>query len=283
LKPVHFPPFIETKGLAVNHIASRLTVILSLLVVPGLSLNGQGFTWESTTTSAIEGMKEIHSTASYRPHMFKQSSATKATIVRLDKEVLLSIDNDRKEYSEMTFTELEAKVKAAGGELNSKMAEMKKKLDSMPPDQRKMVEQMMGDKLNGAGQDPKVEVVNSGEKKTISGYSCTKYIIKADGKEFSTVWTTTGIPEFGTMKDDFMAFTQRMASLSPLYGKQISVGMKSIDGFPIETTIASITATVTKISRQTVPASEFEVPSGYTKVKPHDRKMKTGEDAGEKK
>ncbi len=198
--------------------------------------------------------------------MFKQSTGTKSVIIRLDKEMFYTVDADKKQYSEMPFSELETKMKSAGDEMNSKMAEMKKKLESMPPEQRKMVEKMMGDRLSDSGKTPAVEVTKSTEKKTISGFPCVKYVITSDGKEFGTIWTTTAIPEFSTMKDEFMSLSQRLASLSPVNGKQLSAGLKKIQGFPIETDLSSMTTIVTKISKQAIPAGEFEIPAGYTRV-----------------
>jgi GLPGLI family protein len=262
------------KGVAVNHIQTRFSGLCALFLVLAAPLFGQGFTWESTTTSTIEGMKPVHSVASYASHMFRQTTGTKTTILRLDKETMTVVDNEKKEYSETTFSELEQRMKAAGGAMNSKMAEMKKKLESLPPDKRKMVEQMMGDKLSGGSKETTVDVKKSDETKTISGYPCTKYDIIMNGKDFGSVWTTEAIPEFAAMKDDFISFSKRMAELSPMYGKEIGSGMSKIKGFPVETDFASFTVTVTKFSKQAVPASDFEVPSGYKKVAMMEHRMK---------
>lgn len=227
----------------------------------------QGLTWESTTTMSIAGGKEIHSTSYYRSHMFKQSSDNNASIFLLDKGMLIRVDNQKKEYSEMTFAELESQVKDASGELDAKMAEMRKKLESMPPEQRKMVEQMMGDKLKGGSGESTVDVTKTSETKTISGYSCTKYVVKQGDKDFATLWTTTSIPDFGTIKDDFKEFSARLSSMIPSKGTQIAAAMKKVEGFPIQTMIAGITTTVTKVTKGPIAASEFEPPAGYTKVK----------------
>jgi hypothetical protein len=227
----------------------------------------QGLYWESTMTPPIAGAKEIHSTSYYRPHMFKQVSGEQASIFRLDKGLLIRVDKERKEYSEMTFAELEAQVKEASKAMEAQMTEMKKQLEKMPPEQRKMLGQFIGDTTKGGRGDTTIEVTKTSETKTISGYSCTKYVVKLGGKEFGSVWTTTGVPGFPAMRDDFRDFSQRMASLMPSRGSQIAVGMRKIDGFPIQTTMANITTTVTKVEKRSVAASEFEVPSGYTKVK----------------
>jgi hypothetical protein len=254
-------------GETMNKILFRFCYIIVLICFCFGWTFSQGITWESTTTTPMTGAKEIHSTSYYRPHMFKQTSDNDASIFRLDKETLIRVDSQRKEYSEMTFAELESQVKQASGELDARMAEMQKKLESMPPEQRKMVEQMMGDKLKGGSGEGKVDVTKTSETKTISGYPCTKYVVKQGDKDFATLWTTTSIPDFGTMKDDFKEFSQRISSMMPSKGAQIADGMKKVEGFPIQSTIAGITTTVTKVEKRTIAASEFEPPPGFTKVK----------------
>ena len=243
-----------------------MTVALVLCCCSGVVF-GQGVTWLSTTTSPMAGAKEIQMMSYYLPHMFKQSTDDNATIFRLDKGLIIRVNKEKKEYSEMTFDELQAQVKEATGMLDSKMAEMKKNLDKMPPEQRKMVEQMMGDKLKGSSADRKVTVSKTSETSTISGYPCTKYIVKANDKDFATFWTTTGVKEFASMKDDFKDFSQRLASMVPSGGGTIAEAMKQIEGFPIQTSISGLTSTVTKIEKGKISPSEFEPPTGYTKVK----------------
>jgi hypothetical protein len=112
-----------------------------------------------------------------------------------------------------------------------------------------------------------LDVTKTGETKTISGYKCIKYLIKENDKEFGTLWTTTAVPDFSAMQNDFKAFSQRMASLTTMRGSQMAAAMKKIEGFPIQTVIAGMTMTVTKFEKRSIAAGEFDVPSGYKKVK----------------
>ena len=250
-----------------NHKIFYAIGIATLLFFASGVIFSQGLTWESTTTLPIDSSKEIHSVSYYLPHMMKQTAEGNATIFRLDKDLFIRVDNKLKQYSEMTFAELESEAKQASGELDARMAEMKKRLESMPPEQRKMVEQMMGDRLKGGSKDARVEVTKTSETKTISGYTCTKYVIKEDDKDFATIWTTAGISGFSAMKDDFKEFSQRIMSMLPSSGAKIAAQMKQIDGFPIQSKIGGMNITVNKIEERSIPASEFEPPAGYTKVK----------------
>jgi hypothetical protein len=241
--------------------------ILMVLTVAAIGIVVcQGLYWESITKVPIANGKEIHSTSSYRLHMVKQSSENSVTIFRLDKEMMYLIDIEKKEYSEMTFAEMEAYAKKANKKLEGKMAEMNEQLKNMPPEQRKAMEQMMGS-VGMGGQNATIDVIKTAEKKTISGYACIKYAMKEGGKEIGSMWTTTGVPDFSSMQKDMKEFGLRMAAQMPKAGEMIAA-MKKVEGFPVQTTIAGITTIVTKIEKKAVAASEFEVPVDYKKVTP---------------
>ena len=206
------------------------------------------------------------------PKMMK--GVTKETgetfIVRLDKELFITVNPDDKTYSEMTFAEMEGATKKAGGKMDSKMAEMQKQLAGMPEEQRKMVEKMMADKMPGAeaAKDAKVEVNKTGDTKTISGFSCRKFVITQDDKDAMTVWATKDVSGFDGMRKDWEEFTKRMMAMNPMVGKGIGEAFKKIDGFPVQREMGhGMTSTVTKVERRTTAAGDFEVPSGYKKVK----------------
>jgi hypothetical protein len=127
----------------------------------------QGLYWESTMTTPMAGAKEIHSTSYYRPHMFKQVLGEQASIFRLDSGLLIRVNNEKKEYSEMTFAELEAQVKEASKAMEAQMSEMKKQFEKMPPERRKMLGMFMGDTTKGGIGDTTTEVTKTSETKTL--------------------------------------------------------------------------------------------------------------------
>jgi len=230
----------------------------------------QGLYWESKTSGMPGGMKERTDRFYFMPKMFKviADGGKGATICRLDKQLIITVDDEERTYSEITFEELEGVMKKAASMIDDpKMAEMKKGLENLPPEQRKMMEQMLGDKLGAKKKDSKIEVNKTGSKKTISGYACTQYIIKQDGKELVKLWVTKDIKGFEQMAKDFEEFGRRMAALNPMGAKELAENMKKIEGFPVQTIMGDITTTVTKVEKQSTPAAEFEPPAGCTKVK----------------
>jgi hypothetical protein len=168
----------------------------------------------------------------------------------------------------MTFAELEAFSKKASSEMTGKMAELNKQLESMPPDQRKMMEKMMGSQALGKTSNSKIEVTKTSEKKKINGFPCVKYALTEDGKETGSVWTTSSVPDFKTMQKDFQEFSKRITAQMPMKGGQLAEAMRKIEGFPIQTTIAGIKIDVIKVEKKSFAADEFEVPAGYKKVEP---------------
>lgn len=255
-----------------NH---RFFVPLALLFLPLLAY-GQGLYWETTTTMPMAGDQKIDTKSYYLPRMFKQGSEKEAVVFRLDKKMMYVIDYHSKEYSEITFAELEVYIKKATEDLKVQLAELKAQMAAMPEDQRKMMEQMMGGQAAVLDDSSNVEVTKTKEKKTISGFACVKYSLKKGANEAATVWTTMGVADFKAMQKDFKEFSQRLAAQMSINGPQMADAMQKVDGFPVETSISGMTATVTKVSKSAVAKSEFEIPAGYKKVAFEEQKGKQG-------
>jgi hypothetical protein len=246
-------------------------IMIAVLIMMSIGfVFGQGLYWESTTVIPIAKGKEVHSTSSYIPHKFKQSSEERATIIILDKEMIYQLNHTKKEYYQMTFAEMEAFVKKMSSEMDGKTAEMKNKLKDMPPEQRKMMEKMMSSSSMGGESNSKTIVEKTAETKSILDYPCIKYVLKEDDKEVGNIWATTKVPNFKRMQKDMKEFGRRMAKLMPRGAAQMTAVIDKVEGFMMQMTISRITTTVTKIEKKSVPASDFEIPSEYKKVNPRE-------------
>jgi GLPGLI family protein len=248
----------------------RIVAIVVALFVAVIAYS-QGLYWESGTSGGALGDRVIASQSYYMPHMFKSTTADmgNVTIVRLDKKMIYQIDSNQKTYSEMTFDEWEAQMKTMGAKMDSQTEELKKKMESMPEEQRKMMEQMMGDKMAPKSKDAKIDVVKTGEGKKIAGYSCTKYSVTKDGKEALALWATKDLKGYDTMRKDMEDFTARLMTSDVQGMKSYAEAVKKVDGFPMQTDMqGGIKVEVTKVEQKNLAVSEFEVPAGYTKVKP---------------
>ena len=115
--------------------------------------------------------------------------------------------------------------------------------------------------------DPKnkmdIKVTKTGETAKVLDYTCTKYIvdITSNGNKIQQfVWATTAIKDF-----DFKSLArQRMT------GSQQTIFYAEIEGVPLKTEMkapqGNMKMEVTEIKKQSLPASDFVIPSGYKEV-----------------
>jgi hypothetical protein len=225
-----------------------------------------------TESATVAGGHTISSQSYYMPGMFKfvQDDGS-IVIMRFDRDYWIGADRNKKEYWQMTFAELEAKMKDMGAQMDAAMQEMQRKLKSLPPEQRRQIEQLMGTKLPAKSAGGPLAVKKGGPSRTIAGLACTRYSVTEDGKEVLVLWTARDVPEFTAMRKDYEKFARSMTAMRRSSGADTQVrawaeAMKSVDGFPMESESAGVKTTVTKLERKRTPAGEFEAPAGYRKV-----------------
>ena len=247
-----------------HRMLSRLAALCMVLLLAGSAL-AQGLYWESTTSMSggPMGERKTNSQNFAMPKMFKVVNDSKVMILRLDQEKMYDVNPAAKTYSVVTFAEIEEIAKKTG----DKMAAFREKIKNMPPDQQKKMEALAA--MMPGGAEEKIEVNATGDTKTISGFPCTKYVMKKGGKDFVTFWVTKGVTGFDNLRKDWVEFGKRTAALMNMTG--MGDAYQKIDGFPMETDMSmmgTITTTVTKVESKSIPAADFEVPAGFTKVAP---------------
>jgi hypothetical protein len=259
---------ITPKRKVIMHSSShrRFMAVIVMTFLPVIAFGQGGLYWESTTKIQVAGDHSLDTKSYYLPRMFRQGSEEEAVVFRLDRQVMYSIDYADSEYSEITFAELEAYVKKATDALGEQLADLKKQLEGLPAEQRKMMEEMMGGQAMGGKDTVKVEVRKTAETKTISGFACTKYLLMKDTVEAATVWTTAGVAGFNAMQKDFKEFSRRLASQMSINGPQMAAAMEQVDGFPVVTSISGMTSTVLKVEAKAIAAGLFEVPAGFRRI-----------------
>ncbi len=131
------------------------TCALVLLTMIGTALLAQGLYYESVTKGGMLGDKEISSSTYLMPKMFKHVSQPEgsAVIIRMDQQKMYNVDPKEKTYSEMTFEEMEQQMKKMSAKMDSQMAQLEESMKDMPPEQRKMMEGMMGSKMGKPGAE----------------------------------------------------------------------------------------------------------------------------------
>ena len=110
----------------------------------------------------------------------------------------------------------------------------------------------------------KPKVTKTSETATILGHKCTKYIIETkdgSGKTVNTdYWTTTEIKEI-----DMKALAKQQMS------KDQTFVYPDVEGVPLKMEVkmpqGNMVMEVTELKKQSIPASELQIPAGYTETK----------------
>jgi hypothetical protein len=233
----------------------KLCLGLLTLFVLSTAAFAQGLYWEQTTKLPMGG-REIHTTGQMKSKKLRTSSdADNAiAIVRGDKEIVYTINPKEKTYSEMTFAEVEAMM----SEMTEQLAKVQEQLKDLPPEQRKMLEGLMG----GTVKERDGKLKSTGEKKTIAGYSCEKVILVEGDEEKGTFWVAKDASLRQPAKDWSMLM-DRLAKgpMAKILGRS-----SELDGFLMESTYGGISMVTTRLEKQSLDDAEFEVPAGYRKV-----------------
>lgn len=171
-----------------------------------------------------------------------------------------------------------AAVKQIADQINPALKQMEEQLKNMPPEQRAMVEKMMGKNMPNTQQGAPAEIVKTGKKGNFAGQACTYVEIKRAGALEQELCLAP--PASLTGGQEMFAVAKRMSELmqemlssinAPWLRQTINNQMESyskLDGYPvfgryyvngkpaIETTLKSMRA-------ENVPAAQFEVPAGF--------------------
>lgn len=233
--------------------ALTMLVVTALAAAP-LSLLAQDLTLKQTIVSTgammMGGMDKTTATTTYfsQRALRVDSEMGPTTLILFDEEKLVSIDHNRKTYSEVSFKQMQESMAKL-------VAEMKKNKE-----QYEAMRKMMG----GTSSTFVVEATGPGE--TIAGFRTEKYRLK--GPWDMEIWAAPDLPAPALYYD---AMKMRMPS-NPIFdfGKMYDE-MKKIQGMTLKTVqvinmmgreMKTVTE-VTAVEKGPVPAEKFQLPVGY--------------------
>jgi hypothetical protein len=161
-------------------------------------------------------------------------------------------------------------------QVDSAMAQMQQQLANLPPEQRRMMEQMMqGRGMPGMTAPPQVVYRQTGSDK-VGQWSCTKYEGTANGQKVVEVCTVDP-KEFELSPADFdvaRQLTEFMKTLLPEAAEGAfmngTVQDQGFAGVPVRRTsfrdgaVESVTETA-EFRKEAIPAAVFETPAGFRK------------------
>ena len=183
------------------------------------------------------------------------------------------IDDKRKSYREMD----KATMQGYANQANAAMSQMQERMAKMSPQQREMMQKMMGGNMPGMApaQQDAYEAKDTGKSDTAEGRKCRLWNITKNGQVIEEVCVVPfsslpGKEDFQkTFKNLAEAF-EGMASAMPNAASDAKA-RTAINGYPVRTRRyangkPSGTETVLKTwNEEALAASLFEVPAGYKK------------------
>lgn len=198
-------------------------------------------------------------------------------IYRGDLNLVWNIDKSQKSYVEINKKTLDAMAE----QMQQAMKKMEQAFAKMPPEQRKMMEQMMqGRTVHKQPKKIVTKVQNTGKKDKFKGYRCTWHNVLSAGQKTSEMCVSSfkdiGIKKetfnvFKDMANFFSGLTKTMQS-SPLSKSKDNpfANFEKLNGFPVVSkdyngAVLTGETTLKFIEQKKLNISIFEVPPGYKK------------------
>jgi len=192
-------------------------------------------------------------------------------------DVLYVVDPDKKSYVALDRETIEA----VGGVVDDAMSRLRAELAKLPPEQRAMVEQMMGSKAGammnpGSTPPPPIAARDTGRTDEAAGRQCKVWELQRDGEVFEELC----VVDFSEVpgQEDLRALASRMNSLLQELSDTLSQlgvnpqdfeSMRDVGGYPIRSRDvvrgqpASKETVLTDWREESLPATLFAVPEGF--------------------
>ncbi len=215
-----------------------------------------------------------------------------AFMLDLDAQTITQVDYERRHYVTSTVQEFVQVMRGAmelGAEqMAQAMKQMQDALKDMPPEQRKMMEEMMHSRMPqvepGAEtcREPRTELKKTGQQATIAGYSAVRYDVLADGTLETELWIAKGITAWRELDpkklERLSAEMAKLAGCGPGKGRR---GLPAHDpawklaheGYPVRVVTGGggeVTVEVVKAESRAISAAEFQPPAGFARKSPRE-------------
>lgn len=201
------------------------------------------------------------------------------SIYNSQNNTMMHIEPLQKQYLEMDQKGIKKQAKQAKQQMDMMRKEMEKRLEKLPPEQRKQAEQMMGihlaskeDKKN----QPKVKQLKTSRTDTIAGIKCDVYESTVNEKKLSESCITT-IDQLGLDKQDLKSLEKMQEFMKEMQQTVTDItgnaDMSSeIEGLPLHSKLfaqdgsTALETRLITISKEAVAAKYLAVPEGFNPV-----------------
>jgi hypothetical protein len=240
----------------------RVSKLSVALLFGGLALAALPAAAEDLTIVFKDG-KGATQTQYYTSNKVRHNMGDHDSIMDLGTGTITSIDNKKKEYSQITLDQMEAAMKQAAAQMDQAMA-------NVPPQIREKMEQMTGGAMGA------ITVTKGGTKK-VAGYDTQQYTIAMGENMKTDLWNTTSLQfpfdpaQFRKMSGFSGAFAggPMMKNAAKMAEK-----MKEVQGLTLAETVSvkmmgrtsDTSREAVEVKKGPIPAGTFAVPAGYKKV-----------------
>ena len=175
-------------------------------------------------------------------------------------------------------------------QLSEQLDVMMKQMESLPPEQRAMMEKMMKGKIPGA-QEPATWRVETGGTDQVGDYPCTLYTLYSDEDKVKEVCAAdeSAVSDLAEVMDAVHALSRfaeglmKVAENLPFADMMAAVVQEvpEIEGFPVRTRTFDGDGKITRertlksVTRRDIEAELFTIPKGY-KMKSLEKELKKG-------
>lgn len=192
-----------------------------------------------------------------------------AVIFDGDKQVMWMLSPDEGTYRELNGPQMEQ----IGQEMSKAMQQMQAQLGNMPPEQRKMIEEMIKQQTGGGGAAPQITVQEKGSEK-VGSFNTTHYAVLSNGQLTQEVWAAS-TDEVHVDEADYKTFQAMARFWEPLQrnapkGSWSAPAVQQIKGLPIKTVVydgprPGFEWDVVKVEQKSVDSNLFTLPAGLKK------------------
>jgi hypothetical protein len=249
---------------------------LSLLIL-GMAAAHAGTKMETVSRDLSGGRSSTINTWAQGGMMRVETQPSQSAMIFKD-DTIYAISHKDKTYISMD----RESMKRMADQINPQLKMLQEQMKNMSPEQRAQMEKMLGRRIPGASgeTEPKQEIKRTSRNDKISGYSCTFVEVREDGVLTDELCVAPSNALKGSA--DLMASAKKMSAvmqemmasmdapwLKQMTEKQIQnfealggipvLSRHFVDGKPQNET------TINNISSETLAATMFDIPAGYTK------------------
>lgn len=186
-------------------------------------------------------------------------------------KTLTAVNSAEKSYTVLD----EETMRQVSGQMSAAMQEMKKQLDEMPPEQRAMMEKMMGGMANAGKKMVETKTDRTGKTLQKGGYQCEQVFMSVGSISRSELCVVDmnkiDIPAgdrntLDAMQEHMQALSE---SLSDTFGTDLKFDFESMGGMPVymKQDRERSGEVLKEVSHSGIDASLFEIPEGFREEK----------------